>query len=180
MTPVSPRRVGTVGWRRGAGTPRSQKSGARRPPLTTQRWTSAILARHRPAEPAFTRGEKVRHALFGEGVVLALHGSGADTEATVHFAGHGTKRLQLQFAPLEAVAPEEPAEATVPVLARGDRVTHARFGEGVVVTVHGEGPGAEVSVRFADAGTRRLDPATARLRKAERDPRRRDRCARCR
>ncbi|NLC55811.1 MAG: UvrD-helicase domain-containing protein [Armatimonadetes bacterium] len=168
VTPVSPRRVAAQ-WDGGAARGNASQPEVRRQAAAADDAAvdvSAILARHRPAEPAFTRGEKVRHALFGEGVVLALHGSGADTEATVHFAGHGTKRLHLQFAPLEAVAPEEPAEATVPVLARGDRVTHARFGEGVVVTVHGEGPGAEVSVRFADAGTRRLDPATARLRKA--------------
>lgn len=46
-------------------------------------------------------GDDVHHATFGEGVVLALEGSGDKTEAVVHFRGVGEKRLLLAWAPLE-------------------------------------------------------------------------------
>jgi DNA helicase-2/ATP-dependent DNA helicase PcrA len=48
-------------------------------------------------------GDDVRHATFGEGVILALKGSGDKTEATVHFAGVGEKILLLSWAPLDKV-----------------------------------------------------------------------------
>ena len=49
-------------------------------------------------------GDKVRHASFGEGIVMSSSRSGADTELTVAFKeGHGVKRLLRSFAPLEKV-----------------------------------------------------------------------------
>ncbi|HOM80507.1 MAG TPA: UvrD-helicase domain-containing protein [Armatimonadota bacterium] len=141
----------------------------------------AILARYRPAEPAFRPGDKVQHATFGTGVVLSVEGEGDTAEVRVHFAGKGMKRLALAYAQLsklgsgvgepggEDPAPEESAavdapEATEVVLfARGDRVVHRRFGTGTVVSVHGEGPTAEVTVQFGHAGTRRLDPVISGL-----------------
>lgn len=48
-------------------------------------------------------GDDVRHATFGEGVIIDLEGSGDKTEATVHFAGAGQKILLLSWAPLEKI-----------------------------------------------------------------------------
>jgi DNA helicase-2/ATP-dependent DNA helicase PcrA len=48
-------------------------------------------------------GDDVRHASFGEGVIIDLRGEGDKTEATVHFAQAGQKTLLLSWAPLEKV-----------------------------------------------------------------------------
>ncbi len=45
-------------------------------------------------------GDDVVHPAFGEGVVIDLTGEGDRAEATVNFAGVGTKHLALAFAPL--------------------------------------------------------------------------------
>jgi DNA helicase II / ATP-dependent DNA helicase PcrA len=63
-----------------------------------------------PAEPnrtsgqrvvAFFAGQRVRHALFGEGVVVSSKLSDDDEEVTVAFPGKGVKRLLASFAKLE-------------------------------------------------------------------------------
>lgn len=46
-------------------------------------------------------GDDVRHAKFGEGVILGLRGEGDKTEAVVRFPGVGEKTLLLSWAPLE-------------------------------------------------------------------------------
>lgn len=48
-------------------------------------------------------GDRVRHAKFGEGVVVSCVPSGGDQEVAVAFEGLGIKRLLLSFAPLEKV-----------------------------------------------------------------------------
>ena len=48
-------------------------------------------------------GQIVRHAKFGEGIVLQAEGSGERTRLQVNFAGAGTKWLMLAYANLEAV-----------------------------------------------------------------------------
>ncbi len=45
-------------------------------------------------------GDDVEHPAFGEGVIIDLHGRGEQAEATVNFAGVGTKHLSLAWAPL--------------------------------------------------------------------------------
>jgi DNA helicase-2/ATP-dependent DNA helicase PcrA len=51
-----------------------------------------------------TTGDKVRHAIFGEGIVTSSKPSWGDLEVTVAFKeGHGVKRLLLGFAPLEKI-----------------------------------------------------------------------------
>ncbi|HYM14777.1 MAG TPA: UvrD-helicase domain-containing protein [Dehalococcoidia bacterium] len=53
---------------------------------------------------AFSGGEKVRHARFGEGIVVACEVKGDDQEITVAFKGAaGIKKLMLSFAGLERV-----------------------------------------------------------------------------
>jgi len=46
-------------------------------------------------------GDDVRHGKFGDGVILALEGSGEKAEVVVRFPGVGEKRLLLNWAPLE-------------------------------------------------------------------------------
>jgi DNA helicase-2/ATP-dependent DNA helicase PcrA len=53
---------------------------------------------------SFSAGDHVRHARFGEGIVVnaAMTNNGADQEVTVAFKGEsGVKKLLLSFAPLE-------------------------------------------------------------------------------
>ncbi len=57
----------------------------------------------RPAEDfaELKVGDDVHHATFGDGVIIELRGSGDKAEATVRFAGVGTKHLALGWAPLK-------------------------------------------------------------------------------
>ena len=48
-------------------------------------------------------GDDVRHAKFGEGVILLLEGNGDKAEAVVRFADIGEKRLLLAWSPLQKV-----------------------------------------------------------------------------
>ena len=45
-------------------------------------------------------GQNVTHATFGQGVVLAVEGSGAHTRVQVKFREHGVKWLVLAYANL--------------------------------------------------------------------------------
>ena len=58
-----------------------------------------------PADPGddfpFRLGAKLRHARWGEGLLVGMEREGADVIATVHFASVGRKRLSLQYAHLE-------------------------------------------------------------------------------
>ena len=57
-----------------------------------------------PAYPMLGVGDLVRHASFGEGVVMDCVDSGGDQEVTVQFRdGVGAKRLLLSFARLEKI-----------------------------------------------------------------------------
>ena len=46
-------------------------------------------------------GDDVRHAKFGEGVILAIEGEGDKAEAVVRFRDVGEKRLLLAWSPLQ-------------------------------------------------------------------------------
>jgi DNA helicase-2/ATP-dependent DNA helicase PcrA len=53
---------------------------------------------------SFKIGDSVRHAVFGEGVVMSVDYEKSDCLLTIQFAGElGTKKLLLSFAPLEKV-----------------------------------------------------------------------------
>jgi DNA helicase-2/ATP-dependent DNA helicase PcrA len=56
-----------------------------------------------PGEPPveLKAGDKVRHGIFGEGIVVSLGAKGHDTEVVVAFSGLGIKKLLLSFAKLE-------------------------------------------------------------------------------
>ena len=47
------------------------------------------------------KGQRVRHAKYGEGTVLMREGEGEDAKLTVHFAQHGLKKLMEKFANLQ-------------------------------------------------------------------------------
>ena len=51
----------------------------------------------------FRLGAKLRHARWGEGLLVGLEREGGDVVATVHFASVGRKRLSLQYASLEEI-----------------------------------------------------------------------------
>ena len=46
----------------------------------------------------------VRHAKWGDGVIIDIEGQGDKAEATVRFPEAGEKRLLLSWAPLEKLA----------------------------------------------------------------------------
>ncbi len=54
-------------------------------------------------ERAIALGQRVRHAKFGEGVVMGYEGDGAHTHVHVNFKAVGDKRLVLSHAKLEAL-----------------------------------------------------------------------------
>jgi DNA helicase II / ATP-dependent DNA helicase PcrA len=54
----------------------------------------------RPDEHPFAIGQNVRHARFGDGVVIDFEGRGLDARVQVRFASEGTKWLALQYAKL--------------------------------------------------------------------------------
>jgi DNA helicase-2/ATP-dependent DNA helicase PcrA len=48
-------------------------------------------------------GSRVRHAKFGDGVVLNFEGNGPQARIQVNFEAQGTKWLMLSYANLEIV-----------------------------------------------------------------------------
>ena len=54
----------------------------------------------RPDEHPFAIGQNVRHAKFGDGVVIDFEGRGLDARVQVRFRTEGTKWLALQYAKL--------------------------------------------------------------------------------
>jgi DNA helicase-2/ATP-dependent DNA helicase PcrA len=61
-----------------------------------------VIAENLPSRSSFKSGDRVRHAKFGEGIVLETRLDGRDEEITVLFAGaHGRKTLLLSLAKLE-------------------------------------------------------------------------------
>ena len=76
--------------------------------LNAPRSTPAAVREPAPSVPAvedddlpFRVGAKLRHARWGEGLLVGIQREGDDVIATVHFASVGRKRLSLQYAHLE-------------------------------------------------------------------------------
>jgi DNA helicase-2/ATP-dependent DNA helicase PcrA len=61
------------------------------------------VERYEPEEESWPIrvGARVRHARFGEGLVVGVERDGSDTIVTVGFASVGRKRLSMQYAQLE-------------------------------------------------------------------------------
>ena len=49
------------------------------------------------------KGQRVRHAKYGEGTILMREGDGDDAKLTVLFSQHGMKKLMEKFANLRKV-----------------------------------------------------------------------------
>ncbi len=54
-------------------------------------------------ETPFSLGQRVRHALFGEGTILNFEGAGAHARVQVNFESEGSKWLMLSYAKLESL-----------------------------------------------------------------------------
>ena len=66
------------------------------------RWQAQWPVTSAPAVTGqFETGDRVRHRIFGEGIVIESKVTGADEEVTVAFEGKGIKRLLASFAKLE-------------------------------------------------------------------------------
>jgi len=92
---------GDRNWGGGGGSWGS--GGGRAPRPDADRYATAPRATFevaRPDEHPFAIGQNVRHAKFGEGVVLNFEGRGLDARVQVRFRGEGTKWLALQYAKL--------------------------------------------------------------------------------
>ena len=66
-------------------------------------YSSQPAARIVDLEPELQLGQRVRHAKFGEGVVLNYEGRGATARVQVNFEDNGSKWLVLAYAKLETV-----------------------------------------------------------------------------
>lgn len=64
---------------------------------------SARSARTPAADTGLTLGQRVRHPMFGDGVVLNFEGRGSGARVEVNFDGPGAKWLVVQYAKLQAV-----------------------------------------------------------------------------
>jgi DNA helicase-2/ATP-dependent DNA helicase PcrA len=54
-----------------------------------------------PGEVGIARGMRVRHPVFGTGVVISVTGSGTDQKLQIKFDRAGVKKILLKFANLE-------------------------------------------------------------------------------
>lgn len=61
------------------------------------------MGKRKPAKSPFKAGDRVKHNVFGLGIVVSADPAGADTQVTVAFEEVGIKKLMLSFAPLEKV-----------------------------------------------------------------------------
>jgi DNA helicase-2/ATP-dependent DNA helicase PcrA len=81
--------------------------GGRAPAADKDRYPTPVrresFEKPRPDEHPFAIGQNVRHAKFGDGVVINFEGRGLDARVQVRFASEGTKWLALQYAKLTAV-----------------------------------------------------------------------------
>ncbi len=65
--------------------------------------TALASAGPKESEHGLRIGQGVRHAKFGDGVVVRLQGSGSDARAQINFGAFGVKELLLAVAKLQAV-----------------------------------------------------------------------------
>lgn len=76
-------------------------------PVSFQRTASKSAARESLSDSGegsgFKLGQRVNHAIFGEGVVLQFEGTGPNAVVQVKFEKIGTKRLVMQYAKLQGL-----------------------------------------------------------------------------
>ncbi len=74
-----------------------------KPPKNLKKVSLATAEKTNLFDTKLTVGNIVSHARFGEGEVIGLEGTGANTKANIKFRG-GTKKLLLQFAKLKVLS----------------------------------------------------------------------------
>ncbi len=83
------------------------RSSAPAPSRAAPSWSSGARKNTTPMKPSptaqFTAGMKVRHSIFGNGIVISSEPKSDDEEVTVAFVGKGVKKLMATFAKLERV-----------------------------------------------------------------------------
>jgi DNA helicase-2/ATP-dependent DNA helicase PcrA len=77
--------------------------GGRRTAAAPAPRAEALLAAAHDDEVPLHAGARVRHARYGEGLVIGIQRDGDDFVVTVNFAAVGKKRLALQYAHLEEI-----------------------------------------------------------------------------
>jgi DNA helicase-2/ATP-dependent DNA helicase PcrA len=87
------------GGKAGGGKPDTGKAGSFARPTTNP---STGLPESSGAAD-LRKGQRVRHAKYGEGTVLIREGEGEDAKLTVMFARHGMKKLMEKFANLKKI-----------------------------------------------------------------------------
>jgi DNA helicase-2/ATP-dependent DNA helicase PcrA len=95
-----------VSWKNRGLAPVWSSGGGRAPQADPDRYKNAARSqfeKKRPDEHPFAVGQNVRHAKFGDGVVIDFEGRGLDARVQVRFATEGTKWLALQYAKLTPV-----------------------------------------------------------------------------
>lgn len=90
-------RPGPAHWASGGGrAPQADPGRYRTPPQKAS-------FEKRPDQHPFAVGQNVRHAKFGDGVVIDFEGRGLDARVQVRFSSSGTKWLAVQYANLTAL-----------------------------------------------------------------------------
>jgi len=105
-----------------------------------------------------------RVASRASGASEASGASGDDTDGRVF--GRGDHRERVVEAALRSPPPVHTTGAAELGLRVGDDVVHAKWGEGIVIDLVGEGDKAEVTVRFPTVGEKRLLLAWSPLKRA--------------
>src|SRR5690606_9519481 len=93
----------TFGWSGTSGGDRGSVIGARRDEMVERALRPSPPQQSGAHAIGIKVGDDVRHAKWGEGVVLDLSGEGEKTEARVRFPSVGEKVLLLSWAPLEKI-----------------------------------------------------------------------------
>lgn len=91
-------------YRRRDEEPTGRTFGARKDEMRERMSRPAAQPRNAENFADFKVGDDVEHAVFGEGVILEIKGSGEKAEATVRFRERGTKHLALAWAPLKKLS----------------------------------------------------------------------------
>ncbi|HRZ00765.1 MAG TPA: 3'-5' exonuclease [Burkholderiaceae bacterium] len=98
---------GSGAWRGGERGGDVRSHGERGATSRRDDWRPPGSLREEPLHTAqsvggFSVGQTVRHAKFGEGVILKLEGTGTDARARINFGAAGTKELLIGMAKLSA------------------------------------------------------------------------------
>lgn len=72
-------------------------------PPTNRSPSSPSRSSETGSKSGFTVGTRVRHAKYGQGLVIKREGDGDDAKLTINFPGYGTKKMIAKFAGLEKI-----------------------------------------------------------------------------